>query len=53
MIDVREAITRAHHEEWARREGCTAATINGRPGWERVLASEGWRKTTVCLEKEL
>lgn len=40
-------------EEWARREGCGAVTISGRPGWERVLAADGYKKRSVTLEKDL
>lgn len=27
---------------WGREQGCTSATLAGRRGWERVLASHGW-----------
>jgi hypothetical protein len=40
-------------EEWARRSGCNVVSINGRPGWERLLASEGYQKKSVVLEKQL
>jgi len=40
-------------EEWARRSGCNVVSINGRPGWERLLASEGYSKKSVVLEKQL
>jgi hypothetical protein len=40
-------------EQWAKSIRCKAATTYGRPGWERELAGEGWRRTAVCLEKSL
>jgi hypothetical protein len=44
---------RSWAEEWARRAGCASVTITGRPGWERVLASDGYTKQSVTLEKDL
>ena len=40
-------------EEWAKRSGCDAVAINGRPGWERLLASAGYSRKSVVLEKQL
>lgn len=40
-------------EEWARAQGCTLMQPVTRPGWERVLAKYGYRKTHVLLEKPL
>lgn len=38
---------------WARAQGCEAATINGRPGWQRVYRSRGWQPLHMTLTKEL
>jgi len=35
----------------ARRDGCTRMTLNGRPGWQRLLPD--WRVHTVTLERTL
>jgi len=35
----------------ARRDGCTRMTLDGRPGWQRLLP--GWRVRTVTLERML
>lgn len=40
-------------EEWARSRGATVATITGRAGWPRVLASSGYKRTAVIVEKAL
>lgn len=34
---------------WARRQGCIDATIEGRPGWEKVLKPLGFEKRAVTL----
>jgi hypothetical protein len=39
--------------EAARRLGCDAISLNGRPGWKRVLASTGWGDQGVTLGKEV
>ena len=38
--------------EWGRQQGCTAMTIAGRRGWERVLGKIGYKHqfTTLGLE---
>jgi len=52
--DLREIHSiRTWAERWARKEGCDSVTVTGRPGWERVLATDGYVKTAVMLEKEL
>lgn len=38
---------------WAREQGCTAMTMSGRLGWQRVLRSEGWEPTMVTMEKDI
>jgi len=40
-------------EDWSRSRGATVATITGRPGWPRVLASSGYKRTSVTVEKAL
>jgi hypothetical protein len=37
---------------WAKAQGCTAAMIQGRKGWERVLRSYGWKARHILLTKE-
>lgn len=39
--------------EWAKRMGCTQATLAGRRGWERVLASEGWTPALTLMQREI
>lgn len=40
---------------WAKANGCTHASLVGRPGWERTfLTQTGWRKSRlVVMEREL
>lgn len=40
-------------EAWARMRGIEAVTVTGRPGWERELARDGYKKRSVVLEKDL
>lgn len=51
----RNAARWLHHleaiENWARKQGCAALELQGRPGWERLL--EGWDKTHVLLRKRI
>lgn len=42
-----------HVEAWARSHGAQLMQPIARPGWERVLAKRGYRKTHVMLEKKL
>lgn len=40
--------------DWGRMQGCTKATMAGRKGWSRILASTGWSvNPLVLLEKPL
>lgn len=39
--------------EGARKLGCTAVEIYGRPGWERVMEREGFKKVHTVLSKKL
>jgi hypothetical protein len=40
--------------EWGRTQGCTAASMTGRKGWERTfLKREGWESKLVVMTKEL
>lgn len=38
-------------EDFARQNGCTACTINGRPGWSRALADMGYVKGLMMTAK--
>jgi len=40
---------------WGKTQGCTRASLYGRPGWERTfLARTGWNKSRlICMEKDL
>lgn len=40
-------------EAWARAQGCTHATIDGRPGWARLFREAGYRLAGPVLRKEL
>jgi hypothetical protein len=40
-------------EEWAVSNGCHQMFNHARPGMERLLKSQGYRKTHVILEKDL
>src|SRR5262249_27171526 len=40
-------------ERWAKAHGAALMQPIARPGWERVLARRGYRKTHVMLEKVL
>lgn len=37
---------------WAKEQGCTAATISGRPGWTRAFKGRGWKPLHTTLVKE-
>lgn len=41
--------------QWARTQGCTKATLTGRPGWKRsFLTRTGWREVPlVMMETDL
>lgn len=40
---------------WAKREGCTRASLMGREGWRRVpwLLESGWAFKCILMEKSL
>ena len=38
--------------KWGKAQGCVAASIAGRKGWERVLKSSGWKPLHTVLTKE-
>ena len=40
-------------EAFAHRENCQQIDVYGRGGWERVLKSSGYRKTSTICSKEL
>ena len=50
-----DAVVRLSHKinEWAKEVGCESATLAGRKGWERVLASEGWTPMLTVMGREL
>ena len=37
---------------WGKEQGCTGATLTGRPGWKRALASEGWSSDLIMMTRE-
>lgn len=39
--------------EWAKENGCARATLAGRWGWVRALASEGWAEELVLMGREV
>ena len=39
--------------DWARANGCKRATLAGRKGWTKALASEAWHPELVLMGKEL
>jgi len=47
----REKYTRliGNIEQWAKAQGCESISLEGRPGWERVLTD--YKKTKIMLEK--
>lgn len=38
---------------WARAQGCDALTMAGRRGWQKPLATAGWRVTHQCYERAI
>ena len=40
-------------EHWAVAQGCDGMMVPGRDGWEPKLAGQGYRKTSIILEKRL
>jgi hypothetical protein len=39
---------------WARTQGATLMTLEGRPGWARSwLGNEGWRTKAIVMERRL
>jgi hypothetical protein len=48
ILDMQDAVT-----AWAKAQGCDATTIQGRPGWERVFAKYGWKRTHTVLSKDI
>ena len=47
LIDMHEDV-----QAWGKAQGCDGATIIGRPGWERVYQSRGWKRQHTVLAKE-
>ena len=42
-----------HLEVYAREQGCRHVEVQGRRGWERALAGEGYTFMRQMLEKEI
>lgn len=40
-------------EDWARQNGATSVTIDGRRGWVRALARTGYKEQSVTVRKVL
>ncbi len=40
-------------QAWAKFTGCTSAEIYGRPGWEKILPTFGFKKACVYYSAEL
>ena len=51
MREILEMVPSA--AEWGRQQGCTAFTLAGRKGWQRVFGKRGWRTAFYVLETEL
>ena len=47
LVDMHDAVA-----AWAKAQGCDAATINGRPGWQRVYRGRGWKALATTLVKD-
>jgi len=47
-VDLEDEVLR-----WGIEQGCSAATIVGRPGWGRIGASRGWKPWHSTLIKPL
>ena len=39
--------------DWGKSIGCASATLSGRRGWEKVLASEGWSPMLYTMGREV
>lgn len=39
--------------DWGKSIGCTVASLQGRKGWARVLATEGWDHQLVTMGRRL
>ena len=48
LDDIIDCITRH-----AAQAGAVGITIEGRPGWQRVLAAKGWKRSKVVMELAL
>lgn len=43
----------SHFEDYAKNYGCDMMTITGRPGWDRVLKSQGFNSKQVVMTRTL
>lgn len=50
-----DAVIRLSREilEYARGQGCRRASLTGRRGWVRALEEDGWKETSVVMQKEI
>jgi len=39
--------------DWAKARGCDGGMMTGRPGWERVLEKDGWKRKWVTMTKDI
>jgi len=51
MDQLLDMIDAAMH--WGRSQGCTAMSMTGRFGWQKVLAKHGWKPKHITLERSL
>lgn len=49
-----DAITDMTEElvEWAKRQGCSFATFDGRMGWKKPLEKLGWKEKSITMQME-
>ena len=40
-------------KEWAKQQGCEAATLSGRIGWKKPLIPQGWKLMYANFQKEI
>jgi hypothetical protein len=46
-------VLRPRAEQWLRDIGAMGALVESRPGWARLLKSDGYLPFQVCLRKDL
>lgn len=40
-------------ERWAKQSGCDRLRLDGRPGWERVMSMNGYKRLFTVLTKDI